>query len=142
MSNYTIYNQNSICRHLETPNSETLALNVMSDERYIEGYYDSERYYVKNWEIKEYPVKPDYFCRFNMETEVWDWIPEFSWEYLREERNKLLEKTVDPIVTNPLRWGSLTESQQTAYTTYRQELLDLPQNTEDPRYPVWPTPPE
>ena len=30
---------------------------------------------------------------------------------------------------------------QQAWATYRQELRDLPDNTEDPRNPVWPTKP-
>jgi len=29
-----------------------------------------------------------------------------------------------------------------AWATYRQALRDLPQNTPDPRYPVWPEPPQ
>ena len=57
-------------------------------------------------------------------------------------RNTLLSENVDLVVSNPLRWASMTTEKQTEYTTYRQALLDLPQNTEDPRSPNLPTPPE
>lgn len=48
-------------------------------------------------------------------------------EKLRELRNGILTNDVDPIVSNPLRWASLSETEQQAWTSYRQALLDLPQ---------------
>lgn len=38
-------------------------------------------------------------------------------------------------------WSTLTPEQQVAWQVYRQELLDLPQNT-DPENPVWPVAPD
>jgi hypothetical protein len=35
----------------------------------------------------------------------------------------------------------LTEEQKTAWINYRQELRDLPGNTEDPKNPIWPPTP-
>ena len=45
---------------------------------------------------------------------------------IRLDRDKLLKKEVDPIVSNPLRWASMTEAKQQEWADYRQALLDLP----------------
>ena len=55
-----------------------------------------------------------------------------------EERNVLLLE-VDAYVSNPLRWAALTEPTQTLLATYRQELLDVPQQAGFPDNIIWPT---
>lgn len=45
---------------------------------------------------------------------------------IREKRDMLLSSEVDPIVSNPLRWASMTEAKQQEWADYRQALLDLP----------------
>ena len=59
----------------------------------------------------------------------------------RQERNELLRSLVDPIVSNPLRWASLTDAQQAEWVTYRQELLDITMNSSFPnvQFPDAPT---
>ena len=54
---------------------------------------------------------------------------------LRLKRNDLLMAS---------DWTQMPDApvDQAAWASYRQELRDLPNNTEDPRNPVWPTPPE
>ena len=47
---------------------------------------------------------------------------------IRQERDKLLSEVVDPVLTNQLRWNSLNEEKQQEWATYRQALLDLPEN--------------
>jgi hypothetical protein len=47
-------------------------------------------------------------------------------EILRADRDSLLKLEVDPIVSNPLRWASMTEAKQQEWANYRQALLDLP----------------
>jgi len=61
---------------------------------------------------------------------------------VRAERDHILETEVDPIVSNPLRWGSLSDEQQLAFTVYRQNLLDITEQSGFPHNVVWPTPPE
>lgn len=46
-------------------------------------------------------------------------------EITRAERDRLLRRYVDPLVTNPLRWNELTVEQQEALKAYRQALLDV-----------------
>ena len=61
---------------------------------------------------------------------------------LRYERDEKLAQEVDPIVTNPLRWGELTEAKQAEWTQYRTDLLNLPAQAGFPNTITWPTKPE
>lgn len=61
---------------------------------------------------------------------------------VRRQRDSLLVSTVDPIVTNPLRWAELSADQQQAYVDYRAALLNVPQQDGFPFDVVWPTKPE
>lgn len=56
---------------------------------------------------------------------------------IRDERNFKLA-VLDSVVSNPLRWGSMTAEQQRAWADYRQALLDVPQQTKFPEYVEWP----
>ena len=59
---------------------------------------------------------------------------------LRDKRDDLLAE-VDSIVSNPLRWASFSQAQQTAWANYRQALLDVPQQPGFPNTINWPTKP-
>jgi hypothetical protein len=63
---------------------------------------------------------------------VYDIATGFS--YLRLERNQKLSES---------DWTQVPDApvDQQAWAVYRQQLRDLPDNTTDPRNPVWPTPP-
>lgn len=43
--------------------------------------------------------------------------------HVREVRDSLLKQEVDPVVTNPLRWGDLTDDEKAEYSAYRRYLL-------------------
>ena len=60
---------------------------------------------------------------------------------LRAQRNDKLVNEVDPIVTNPLRWGELTDAKQAEWTQYRTDLLNLPEQSGFPSSVTWPTKP-
>lgn len=63
-----------------------------------------------------------------------------AWEKLRERRNDLLIAS-DAYVL-PDRWSGYTPEKQATWASYRQALRDLPQTTQDPFNPVWPSKPE
>ena len=42
---------------------------------------------------------------------------------VRDVRNRYLEKFVDPVVSNPLRWADMDEDDQQLYVKYRLYLL-------------------
>lgn len=60
-------------------------------------------------------------------------------EAMRNLRNEKLKTDVDSV--NPVRYETLTEEQRQELRTYRQALLDLPQQATWPRNVVWPTKP-
>lgn len=56
---------------------------------------------------------------------------------VRSERDLLLS-LVDVVVSNPFRWASLSSDKQAEWATYRQALLDVPQQDGFPSTVVWP----
>lgn len=60
---------------------------------------------------------------------------------IRAERDFILEAYVDPLVSNSLRWNDLTNAQRTAWTQYRTDLLNVPQQVGFPYDITWPTKP-
>lgn len=60
---------------------------------------------------------------------------------VRFQRDSILKDEIDPLVTNPLRWGDLTIEQQEQIKTYRQELLDITNQTGFPTDVIWPVKP-
>ena len=63
-----------------------------------------------------------------------------AWD-VRCDRNYLL-LVVDEIAGNTLRWNSLTSEKQQEWAQYRQDLLDVPQQTGFPHDVNWPVKPE
>jgi hypothetical protein len=59
----------------------------------------------------------------------------------RDRRNNKLVKYVDPIASNALRWAGLSSTEQAEWSTYRQALLDVPQQVGFPHTVTWPTKP-
>jgi hypothetical protein len=62
-------------------------------------------------------------------------------QIVRNDRDTILTNTVDPLVSNPLRWAGLTAEKQTAWAAYRQALLEIPQQSGFPHNVAWPTKP-
>jgi hypothetical protein len=60
----------------------------------------------------------------------------------RAERQLAFEHFVDPFVTNSLRWNSMTDAQRQTITDYRQQLLDISEQSGWPHTIEWPTPPD
>jgi len=60
---------------------------------------------------------------------------------IRHIRDMFLTYLVDPIVSNPLRWESLSQEDQDAVRLFRQGLLDITQQATFPRDIYWPEKP-
>ena len=60
---------------------------------------------------------------------------------VRADRDASLTE-VDAIAGNALRWADLTSAKQAEWSTYRQALLDVPQQAGFPNSISWPTEPE
>lgn len=59
------------------------------------------------------------------------------WEELRSLRNRKLSQSDWTQVSD----APFAEEQKVSWQSYRQALRDLPENTEDPKNPVWPVAP-
>jgi hypothetical protein len=59
----------------------------------------------------------------------------------RAKRDNILTTVVDPLVSNSLRWADLTSDKQAEWTTYRTDLLGVPQQAGFPNTITWPTEP-
>lgn len=94
--------------------------------------------------------RPNPDCDYNVSTG--EWVPNAAREtataelVIRSHRDFLLKTVVDTI-SGP-RWNSLTTAKQTEWAEYRQELLDVPQDSSFPdpammdiEDAAWPTKP-
>lgn len=61
---------------------------------------------------------------------------------VRAERDSILSTVVDPLVSNPLRWADIAAEKQAEWSTYRTNLLGVPQQDGFPNNVTWPTKPE
>ena len=59
-----------------------------------------------------------------------DVVGDEAMQKLRDMRDATLTFEVDPVVSNILRWQSLSPEKQQEWADFRQALLDLPQNSE------------
>lgn len=62
-------------------------------------------------------------------------------ESIRGKREYILSTVVDPMVSNPLRWASLSSDKQDEWSNYRTALLNVPQQSGFPNSITWPTEP-
>lgn len=79
----------------------------------------------------------------NVWTEKWEVLQlplEQASDNIRSKRDNLLKIHVDQI--NAVRWNVMTTEQQTAWTDYRQALLDIPNQTGFPYSVEWPEVPD
>ena len=60
---------------------------------------------------------------------------------VRVERDFRLQKEVDPIAGNALRWDALTSADREAWANYREALLNLTDQAGFPDNVTWPTKP-
>ena len=60
---------------------------------------------------------------------------------IRFTRDSLLEGEVDRMISNHIRWATLTTTQQNAWTQYRTDLLNIPQQSGFPNTVNWPEQP-
>lgn len=125
MKTYTLYNSDGEITGYFCGDAETLALNVSEGISTIEGEYSHYEYKFVGGEAVEKSSEE----KLQPLEEVW--------ADLRATRNVLLSdcdwtQTVD---------APLTEQQKQSWQEYRTALRSLPENTNDPRNPTWPTKP-
>ena len=81
-------------------------------------------------------------------TDFADYVPPTQAEFdvetavqVRNERDRILVRVVDPLVSNNLRWAEMTADKQTEWSQYRTDLLNVPQQAGFPNSITWPDEP-
>jgi hypothetical protein len=132
---YTTYDSSGEFLFSVTDNGEyDLPINA------VEGTYLSNENYI-NLETKSIvnkPQQPSLNHHWDVNTKTWLFDNEQATQDNRTKRNELLSQ-VDRV--NPVWYSALTEQQQQELSTYRQQLLDVPQQAEFPVNIMWPTKP-
>ena len=137
--NFTIYNPetgeilyNCAC------SDETLVEPNLNGCQYVSGMFTTESYYIQD----NIPVpkgdRPSNNHLFDYTTKSWQLDNNLLEQSIRQQRNQSLT-LVDQI--NPVWYASLTADQQQDLATYRQHLLDVPQQTGFPDAIEWPAKP-
>jgi len=91
------------------------------------------------------PKRPDQYYDYDESSQ--DWVLNTTRELqvlsedVRNERDYLL-RSMDKVVANPLRWAAMSAEDQAAWTQYRTDLLNVPQQQGFPHNVSWPTKPE
>jgi hypothetical protein len=138
---YTYYNSDSgeIIGIIDT-NDADLAQLHLSEKTWINGEYHSDRYYIDQGQPVVKPSIPldglDY--DFDWATKTWQLNLDKTSQRVRQLRDNELNQ-VDRV--NPVWYNTLTAEQQQELVTYRQSLLDVPQQTGFPLSVIWPAKP-
>jgi hypothetical protein len=123
MYNYSRYNLETGRFTGQGSNSDQANVTAREGEGLIEGHYDHDTQMVVDGAVVDIPsaeLEQEQLAK--------------AWADLTFNRNRLLQSS---------DWTQVPDApvDHAAWATYRQELRDLPENTEDPRNPVWPTRP-
>ena len=139
--NYTTYNPSTgqIIYNISISHESMIDSNL-DGQTYIEGKYSSDEYYIDQGQPTLLPIKPQDSnqYQFDWAAKVWVVDQDHSRVVYRQQRNNLLA-AIDRV--NPVRYATLTVDQQTELATYRQALLDVPQQTGFPTATSWPAKP-
>lgn len=115
-------------------NEQEVEQNKPEGCSYVSGDYSQDAVWFPEGQMRTIPPKPDEFYNFDYLTGQWIADDATAMQALRKERNRRLVAS---------DWTQVPDApvDHQAWAVYRQELRDLPDNTEDPRHPVWPIPP-
>ena len=104
-------------------NQDLIDINVGDGEAYIDGVYTKDSKKVSNGVMVQFSDE---------ETDARNTSE--AWQRLKTNRDLKLQSS---------DWTQVPDApvDQAAWAAYRQELRDLPANTEDPNKVVWPKPP-
>lgn len=128
MGQYTFYDQETggVVSHLSGALRTAKAKQQATGQCFIEGGWDGEKYRIVDG-------KPSLIPQAEIDAKN---TADATSEMRQRRDGALQESDWTQIPDAPL-----TEAQKTEWQTYRQQLRDLPANTEDPRNVAWPTKP-
>lgn len=123
-----------------TANQEVEISNITGqDQKYILEL-SKENQYVENGKVIDMPPKPEGEYVFDYSVKQWVFDTQKATNKALFKRDALLADGPDRI--SPLWWDSMTVEVKAAWTKYRQDLLDVPNQPGFPKTIVWPTRPD
>lgn len=148
---YIIFNKNGIIKRILSCSG--FDAQAQEGEYIMEGEANDVTQYISNDTICSYTSEEleaksniSYGFKWQMPERIVvqektdDEIREYKSLKERSKRSQLLSE-MDIVVSNPLRWASMTTEQQKSWVDYRQALLDVPQQEGFPENINWPTKP-
>lgn len=95
-----------------------------------------ERFYHDGSDFLPIPEKPGDEYVLDRASKQWCIDDELASLQAKVKRDRLLAVSIDTM--NPMRWETLTDTQKREWRSYRQDLLDVPQQSGFPRTITWP----
>ena len=114
---------------------------VLANNSYVEGLYNETDCYISDGQAVAKPANPstnDVVYYFDYVSKTYQLYCDLRSTNARIQRDELLS-VIDRV--NPVRWASLSVEQQQQLQTYRQALLDVPQQDSFPESIEWPAKP-
>lgn len=113
------------------------------DYGWVEGRYDPKNQYIdSNGQAQSVPSRPQDGQSYKFDWDSKTWVletPLITEDTVRQQRNAAL---VEIDAVSAARYASLTIQKQQQLQTYRQALLDVPQQAGFPESVTWPTKPD
>lgn len=142
--NYTIFDPTTgeIISTVSSDSDESIQAHL-SDKSYIDNHYSSQTHYI-DIETSTPVTKPidpstaQEIYRWDHASKTWILDMDLIAMNTRAQRNNLLLQ-IDAV--SPVRYASLATEQQAELQAYRQQLLDVPQQSGFPVTIAWPTRP-
>jgi hypothetical protein len=139
--NYTTYNLTTGQIYNNLTVTDESMLKDYTNVGIISGHYNADEYKIINGQtirLADNPSNEIKQYNYDYSTMAWVLDQQTTNFLLRDYRNKLLIQ-IDRI--NPVWYASLTAEQQQALVAYRQQLLDVPQQSGFPTDIEWPAKP-
>lgn len=135
--NYTIYEPNG--QIVSNVITNEIDLQINGEQKYIDGHYDSRRFYIDNGEpkpISEYDEETHFFDYDTKEIkQIIKSVEVLRLEAISERRSRL-------VVCDWTQLPDVHESTRLKWQEYRQALRDITLQEGFPENIIWPTKPE
>ena len=135
MKNFVVYLSDGSVVRSGLCQDETFEMQNNDGEYLLEALYTGNQYVVDG-ELVDMPPQPSEDYVFDYQNKAWVFDSFSASQKAYALRNQLLNDGPDRI--SPMWWSSMTIEQQQAWSQYRQDLLDVPNQSGFPADIVWP----
>lgn len=138
MKNFIVYIDNGKIVRFGSCQDETFDLQAKENEYVIEGITNGNQY-IENGELVDITNSPGDNYIFDYQSKSWVYDTTWAIADALQKRDNLLKDGPDRI--SPIWWSSMTQEQQSEWSKYRQDLLDITSQPDFPHDIIWPIKP-